>query len=86
MLDRQFQLGVIALTLQTSFLKPPFGYALFFAEMAAPPTVNLADIYLGAGPLVVIEILLIAMLAWWPNLVIWLPELVLAQSDTPLLN
>lgn len=78
--------GLIALALQTSFLTPPFGYALFFAKMAAPPNVNLADIYRGAGPLVIIEIMLISLLAWWPKLITWLPELVLARSDTPLLN
>lgn len=78
--------GLIALALQTSFLTPPFGYALFFAKMAAPPGVNLADIYRGAGPLVIIEILLIAVLAWWPELITWLPELVLSRSDSPLLN
>ena len=78
--------GLIALALQTSFLTPPFGYALFFAKMAAPPSVNLADIYRGAAPLVVIEILLISLLAWWPKLITWLPGLVLAGSDSPLLN
>lgn len=78
--------GLIALALQTSFLTPPFGYALFFAKMAAPPGVSLADIYRGAGPLVIIEILLIAVLAWWPELITWLPELVLSRSDSPLLN
>lgn len=78
--------GLIALALQTSFLTPPFGYALFFAKMAAPPSVNLADIYRGAAPLVVIEVLLIALLAWWPKLITWLPEFVLAGSDTPLFN
>jgi len=78
--------GLIALALQTSFLTPPFGYALFFAKMAAPPSVNLADIYGGAAPLVVIEILLISLLAWWPKLITWLPGLVLAGSDSPLIN
>jgi tripartite ATP-independent transporter DctM subunit len=78
--------GLIALALQTSFLTPPFGYALFFAKMAAPPSVNLADIYRGAGPLVVIEVLLISLLVWWPKLITWLPELVLMNSDSPLLN
>lgn len=78
--------ALIALALQTSFLTPPFGYALFFAKMAAPPGVNLADIYRGAGPLVALEVLLISLLAWWPALVTWLPQFVLARSDTALLN
>lgn len=74
--------GLIALALQTSFLTPPFGYALFFAKMAAPPGVNLADIYKGAGPLVVIEVILIGILAWWPKIITWLPSLVLSQSES----
>lgn len=78
--------GLIALALQTSFLTPPFGYALFFAKMAAPPSVNLADIYRGAGPLVVIEVALIALLAWRPQLITWLPQLVLSRSNSPLIN
>ena len=78
--------GLIALALQTSFLTPPFGYALFFAKMAAPPGVNLADIYRGAGPLVVIEVLMIGAMAGWPKLITWLPALVLSRSDSVLLN
>ncbi len=78
--------GLIALALQTSFLTPPFGYALFFAKMAAPPGVHLADIYRGAGPLVAIEILVISLLAWRPELITWLPQLVLSRSNSPLLN
>lgn len=78
--------GLIALALQTSFLTPPFGYALFFAKMAAPPSVTLADVYRGAGPLVLIEVLLISVLVWWPKLITWLPELVLARSASPLFN
>ena len=78
--------GLIALALQTSFLTPPFGYALFFAKMAAPPSVNLADIYRGAGPLVVIEVALIALLVWRPELITWLPQLVLSRSNSALIN
>jgi TRAP-type mannitol/chloroaromatic compound transport system permease large subunit len=78
--------GLIALALQTSFLTPPFGYALFFAKMAAPPGVYLADIYRVAAPLVVIEVFLIGLLAAWPKLITWLPEFVLSRSDMPLLN
>lgn len=78
--------GLIALALQTSFLTPPFGYALFFAKMAAPPSVTLADVYRGAGPLVLIEVLLVSVLAWWPKLITWLPELVLARAASPLFN
>lgn len=80
------RLRLIALSLQTSFLTPPFGYALFFAKMAAPKGVNLADIYRGAVPLVVMEVLLIATLIWFPELITWLPEKALSAADTPLFD
>ncbi|MBF9030390.1 TRAP transporter large permease subunit [Rhodobacterales bacterium HKCCE3408] len=67
--------ALVALALQTSFLTPPFGYALFFARMAAPRQVQLADIYWGAVPLVLLEILLIALLMAVPELITWLPGL-----------
>lgn len=75
--------GLIALALQTSFLTPPFGYALFFAKMAAPKGIALSDIYRGAVPLVGIEILLIAVLILFPQLITWLPEMALGSADPP---
>ena len=75
--------GLIALALQTSFLTPPFGYALFFAKMAAPKGINLSDIYRGAVPLVAIEIALIAALISFPQLITWLPEMALGDADAP---
>ena len=78
--------GLIALALQTSFLTPPFGYALFFAKMAAPPRVQLADIYRGAAPLVVLEIALLVALVAWPSLITWLPEAAARASDMPIFD
>ena len=75
--------GLIALALQTSFLTPPLGYALFFAKMAAPKGINLSDIYRGAVPLVAIEIALIAALISFPQLITWLPEMALGDADVP---
>ncbi len=70
----QIWLGaLIALSLQTSFLTPPFGYALFFAKMTAPAEVTLAHIYRGAIPLVIIEVLLLAIILIFPDVVTWLP-------------
>ncbi len=70
----QIWLGaLIALSLQTSFLTPPFGYALFFAKMTAPPQITLAHIYRGAIPLVIIEILLLIIILTFPGVVTWLP-------------
>ncbi len=64
---------LIALVLQTSFLTPPFGFALFFLKGAAPPEVRLADIYRGIVPIVVLQLLGIALVMTIPALGTWLP-------------
>lgn len=67
-------LGImIAINLQTSFLTPPFGFALFYLRGVAPPSVATADIYRGVAPFIAIQLLLMAMLAVWPELATWLP-------------
>ena len=67
-------LGVmIAVNLQTSFLTPPFGFALFYLRGVAPDTVSTRDIYTGVLPFVVMQLLLLLVMWWWPNLVLWLP-------------
>ena len=67
-------LGVmIAANLQTSFLTPPFGFALFYLRGVAPASVTTAAIYRGVIPFVIIQLLLLAMLALWPGLATWLP-------------
>jgi len=67
-------LGImIALNLQTSFLTPPFGFALFYLRGVAPPTVTTAHIYRGAMPFVAIQILALLLIAAFPELVTWLP-------------
>jgi tripartite ATP-independent transporter DctM subunit len=69
-------LGImIAVNLQTSFLTPPFGFALFYLRGVAPPEVKTADIYRGVTPFIVIQLILLTCLAIWPNLVTWLPSL-----------
>ena len=69
-------LGImIAVNLQTSFLTPPFGFALFYLRGVAPPEVKTSHIYRGVAPFVVIQLILLACLAIWPNLVTWLPSL-----------
>lgn len=65
--------ALIALTLQTSFLTPPFGFALFFLKGAAPPTVALRDIYRGIVPIVALQLLGIALVLALPGLATWLP-------------
>jgi tripartite ATP-independent transporter DctM subunit len=69
-------LGImIAVNLQTSFLTPPFGFALFYLRGVAPPEVKTSDIYRGVTPFIAIQLILLACLAIWPNLVTWLPSL-----------
>ena len=70
-------LGVMmAINLQTSFLTPPFGFALFYLRGAAPESVSTGDIYRGAIPFVIIQLIMLALLAWIPEMATWLPEIV----------
>ncbi|NQV86998.1 MAG: TRAP transporter large permease subunit [Woeseiaceae bacterium] len=67
-------LGImIAINLQTSFLTPPFGFALFYLRGVAPPSVTTAQIYRGAIPFVAIQVFALLLLAAFPALVTWLP-------------
>ena len=69
-------LGVmIAINLQTSFLTPPFGFALFYLRGVAPKTIATGEIYRGVAPFIVIQLALMLVLAIWPQLATWLPEL-----------
>jgi len=68
-------LGImIALNLQTSFLTPPFGFALFYLRGVAPQTIKTTQIYKGVLPFILIQLFLLGLLAMWPELVTWLPE------------
>jgi tripartite ATP-independent transporter DctM subunit len=68
-------LGImIAVNLQTSFLTPPFGFALFYLRGVAPESVKTTDIYRGVAPFIVLQILLLIAMAIWPNLITWLPD------------
>jgi tripartite ATP-independent transporter DctM subunit len=70
-------LGVlIAMNLQTSFLTPPFGFALFYLRGVAPITVKTTDIYKGVIPFVIIQIVAMGLLVLFPKLVTWLPNLI----------
>jgi tripartite ATP-independent transporter DctM subunit len=70
-------LGVMmALNLQTSFLTPPFGFALFYLRGVAPPEVRTSAIYRGAAPFILIQLGMLALLAAWPALATWLPGVV----------
>lgn len=65
---------VTALILQTSFITPPFGFALFFLRGAAPDGVSLGQIYRGIAPILMIQLCVIALVLAFPDIIMWLPE------------
>ena len=65
--------ALIALVLQTSFLTPPFGFALFFLKGSAPPEITMIQIYRGAVPLVVLQLVIITSVLAVPEIATWLP-------------
>lgn len=68
---------LIAVNLQTSFLTPPFGFALFYLKGVAPPEVSTLDIYRGIVPFVLLQLLGLVIIAFFPQTVTWLPRLML---------
>ena len=70
-------LGImIAVNLQTSFLTPPFGFALFYLRGVAAETIKTTEIYKGVAPFILIQLGLLVVMAIWPEVVTWLPTLV----------
>ncbi len=68
-------LGVlIGLNLQTSFLTPPFGWALFYLRGVAPASIKTSQIYRGVIPFVVLQLIALGFLAYFPGLATWLPK------------
>lgn len=67
---------LIAMNLQTSFLTPPFGWSLLFMKGVAPPGITTGDIYKGAVPFVLIQLLALALIIVFPDVVLWLPAVV----------
>jgi len=66
---------LIAMNMQASFLTPPFGFSLFYLRGAAPAGITTAHIYRGIIPFVVIQLLMLALIVGFPELVLWLPGL-----------
>ncbi len=64
---------LVAMTLQTSFLTPPVGFALFYLKGVCPPEVRLSDIYRGVIPFIILQLIALLILVFWPQLVLWLP-------------
>ncbi|MCO6412779.1 MAG: TRAP transporter large permease subunit [Thiogranum sp.] len=70
-------LGImIAINLQTSFLTPPFGFALFYLRGVAPDSITTGDIYRGVAPFIAIQLGMLGLLALWPALATWLPGVI----------
>ena len=73
-------LGImIALNLQTSFLTPPFGFALFYLRGVAPAEITTGQIYQGVMPFILIQLCMLALLAYWPQMATWLPSIIYSQ-------
>lgn len=65
---------LICVTLQTSFLTPPFGWALFFLRGVAPPEVTTRHMYIGVIPFVAMQIFAVLLVFLFPQLALWLPK------------
>ncbi|MDN3703314.1 TRAP transporter large permease subunit, partial [Marivivens donghaensis] len=65
---------MVAVTLQTSFLTPPVGFALFYLKGVCPPEIRLIDIYKGIIPFVLLQLTGLMLVYLWPQLATWLPS------------
>lgn len=66
---------LVCVNLQTSFLTPPFGYALFYFKGVAPPEYTMGDIYRGIIPFVVIQVVGLILMVTFPQIITWLPSI-----------
>jgi tripartite ATP-independent transporter DctM subunit len=64
-----------AMTLQTSFLTPPVGFALFYVKGVAPKEISIGDIYRGVIPFIILQLIGLILLMIFPKLVLWLPSI-----------
>ena len=67
---------LIAVSLQTSFLTPPVGFALFYLKGVCPLEIKLTDIYKGVIPFIILQLIGLILIIIWPQIVIWLPSVV----------
>ncbi len=74
---------VLGVNMQTSFMHPPFGFALFYLRSVAPAAIRTTDIYWGAVPYVIIQLLMVGLLIAFPGIVSHEPQA--AQTDSPLI-
>jgi tripartite ATP-independent transporter DctM subunit len=71
--DKLWFIILIAVNLQTSFMSPPFGYALFYMKTTVPPEIRLIDIYKGVVPFILLQLIALTICILWPQLVTYLP-------------
>ena len=68
-------LGILlAMNLQTSFLTPPFGFSLFYLKGVSPPEISTGHIYRGIIPFIVFQLIVLALVVFFPELALWLPQ------------
>ena len=65
---------LVAVNLQSAFLTPPFGFALFYMKATVPPSVTMMHIYRGIVPFVALQVLTLAMCIYWPEIILVLPR------------
>ena len=65
---------LVSVNLQTSFLTPPFGFALFYLKGAAPKAVKIQHIYKGVIPFVILQVIGLTAVVIWPEIALWLPH------------
>jgi tripartite ATP-independent transporter DctM subunit len=65
---------MFCITLQISYITPPFAYSIFYLKGIAPPEVSLVDIYRGCVPFIAIQFLVLIILFFWPDLALYLPQ------------
>jgi tripartite ATP-independent transporter DctM subunit len=65
---------LVAVTLQTSFLTPPVGFALFYLKGVCPPGVTLLDIYRGVIPFIILQLIALVLVFLFPEIVTWFPS------------
>ena len=70
---------LVAINLQTSFLTPPFGFALFYLKGVAPEGVTLGHLYRGIIPFVMLQLIGLTIVILFPELVTWLPKIALGS-------
>ncbi len=70
---------LFAVNLQTSFLTPPFGFALFYLKGVSPPGIETTEIYRGIIPFVILQVIVLGIIIVWPEIATWLPQVMAAR-------